>query len=165
MNERARATVNEWRGVATGLFAVREWCAGLSELPELDEGQRRVLAVVMEQCDRMMPGDECFKLKPTNATLARKYAVSLRTVAYWKRAGCPFDKGQWAVLDWLAKRREIPAGAREKFARQLARRREREQRRNAAAQWGALIWSVKVLERLARESNRRERRRRRRSGG
>ena len=59
---------------------------------------------------------------PTNRELASKYGVSLRTATNWRREGCPFDAGQVKVLDWLAERRYVPAGTREKFAGQLAKR-------------------------------------------
>ncbi len=59
---------------------------------------------------------------PTNREIASKYSVSLRTVTNWRRQGCPFDAGQVKVLDWLSQRRYAPAGTREKFTRQLAKR-------------------------------------------
>ena len=43
----------------------------------------------------------------------------------WRKEGCPFEEGQWAVLDWMAARRYAPAGAKEKFAKQLSERRDK----------------------------------------
>jgi len=61
----------------------------------------------------------------TNRELAKKYAISPRTVTNWRKEGCPFEEGQWAVLDWLAGRRYAPAGANAKFAKQLRERKEK----------------------------------------
>ena len=61
----------------------------------------------------------------TNRELAKKYGISLRTVSNWRKEGCPFEGGQWAVLDWLAGRRYAPACANAKFAKQLSERKEK----------------------------------------
>ena len=58
----------------------------------------------------------------TNTELARKYDVSLRTICNWRAAGCPFARGQYAVLDWLATRRVLPKSVKAKFRKQLDRR-------------------------------------------
>jgi hypothetical protein len=61
---------------------------------------------------------------PTNRELAKKYSISPRTVTNWRKEGCPFEDGQWAVLGWLAERRYAPTGAKAKFGEQLSERRE-----------------------------------------
>jgi len=61
----------------------------------------------------------------TNHELAKKYSINPRTVTNWRNEGCPFDDGQWAVLDWLARRRYAPVGANAKFAKQLSERKAR----------------------------------------
>lgn len=72
-----------------------------------------------------LTADQCLLQSPTDAELAAKYAVSPRTVRYWRKAGCPFPDGQWRVLAWIAARRYAPAGTEAKFKRQLARHRVR----------------------------------------
>jgi hypothetical protein len=59
----------------------------------------------------------------TNAELAEKYGVAERTARNWRKAGCPFAKGQARVLGWMARRRYVPAAAKAKFAKQLRRQR------------------------------------------
>lgn len=72
--------------------------------------------------NKLRPDDDSLKLKPTNRQLSEKYAVSPRTVTNWRKDDCPFDDGQWRVLDWMAERRYVPARAKAKFVRQLGRR-------------------------------------------
>jgi hypothetical protein len=70
-------------------------------------------------------GKTYLDIVPTNQELAKKYAISPRTVTNWRKEGCPFEDGQWAVLYWLAGRRYAPAGANAKFAKQLSDRKEK----------------------------------------
>ncbi len=83
--------------------------------------QKLVLGKIHDFCARQLQKGQS---PPTftNKELAGKYSVSLRTVTNWRREGCPFDAGQVKVLDWLSQRRYAPAGTREKFDRQLAKR-------------------------------------------
>ena len=93
----------------------------LLELPAdvpVNEDQDRILATVFVMCNQLT-AKRCRAVVPTNRELAAKYAVSERTVRNWRREGCPFEAGQWKVLDWLSERRYAPAGAKAKFARQL----------------------------------------------
>lgn len=55
----------------------------------------------------------------SNRELARKYSISPRTVTNWRREGCPFADGKARVLDWMAERRYVPAGAKAKFGGRL----------------------------------------------
>lgn len=80
------------------------------------------------------PRESELRPQPTNAELASKYGVCLRTITNWRGAGCPFEKGQWGVLDWLYERRILPSTVRAKFARQFQRRRDREHNEIAAQQ-------------------------------
>jgi hypothetical protein len=82
-----------------------------------------VLAEAFRQCERLR-AKEYLKVVKTNHELAKKYVISPRTVTNWRKEGCPFEDGQWAVLDWLAGRRYAPAGANAKFGKQLSERRE-----------------------------------------
>lgn len=43
-------------------------------------------------------------------------------VTNWRKKGCPFDKGQWQVLDWMFMRPYLPRRAKEKFSCQFQRR-------------------------------------------
>ena len=109
----------------------RSWEAALREVqsqilfvarqPTSTRPQKRVLIAIYLLCgDKIKNGPPA--PAPTNRELASKYGVSLRTVTNWRREGCPFDAGQVKVLDWLSQRRYAPAGTREKFTRQLAKR-------------------------------------------
>jgi hypothetical protein len=92
----------------------------LARTVPLSNEQDRILTAAFVRCENLA-AKEYFVSVPTNAELAKKYAVSLRTVRYWRRAGCPFEGGQWRVLAWLATRRYVPAGTKTKLAKQLAK--------------------------------------------
>jgi hypothetical protein len=97
-------------------------------------GKDRLLNVVLHLADEIAFDREIVR-HVSNQALAEKYAVSPRTVTNWRKAGCPFDDGQWRVLDWMADQRSVPARARQKFARQLERRRETQ----VSNEWQALL--------------------------
>lgn len=101
--------------------AVQEDIFELARIVPLTEEQDRILTVAFMRCGELT-AKRHLAWVPTLQELARKYQVSVRTVTNWKREGCPFDKGQWRVLDWLARRRYAPKGAKAKFGRQLQRR-------------------------------------------
>jgi hypothetical protein len=61
---------------------------------------------------KKLPAKKYLEVVKTNREFAKKYAISPRTVTTWRKEGCPFEDGQWAVLDWLAERRYAPAGAK-----------------------------------------------------
>jgi hypothetical protein len=84
------------------------------------------------QCEKLR-AKKYLKLVKTNNELARKYAISRRTGTNWRKKGCPFDKGQWQVLDWMFGRRYLPQPAKQKFAQQLGRRLRRASRDIRAA--------------------------------
>ena len=71
------------------------------------------LAAAFRQCDELR-AKKYLEVVTTNNKLAKKYAISPRTVTNWRKEGCPFEDGQWAVLDWLAERRYAPAGAKKR---------------------------------------------------
>jgi hypothetical protein len=98
--------------------------AALAEVPrdELTPDQQALRDGIFDYVSRLSPDEESLKVKPTNAELAEKYAVSPRTVTNWRGQACPFEDGQRAVLDWVSEQRIIPAGVKAKFARQLERR-------------------------------------------
>ncbi len=87
----------------------------------LSDEQDRILTSAFVRCEELRARNHL----PSNAELAKKYAVSERTVTNWRREGCPFERGQWRVLKWLARRRYAPAGAKAKFETQLKRQRRR----------------------------------------
>ena len=82
-----------------------------------------LIAEAFRQCDELR-ANKYLSVVRTNRDLAKKYAISRRTVTNWRKEGCPFEDGQWAVLDWLAEQRYAPAGAEAKFGMQLSERRE-----------------------------------------
>ncbi len=101
--------------------AIRTVQEHLVELPAhfpVSAEQDRLLTLVYALCEHLT-AEKCFPAGPTNGELATKYAISERTVRNWRREGCPFEQGQWRVLDWIAERRYAPAGTRAKFGRQL----------------------------------------------
>jgi len=87
-------------------------------------GDDPVLSEVYAQCDDLR-AKEYLEVVKANRELAKKYAISPRTVTNWRNEGCPFEDGQWAVLDWMAERRYVPAGAQAKFEKQLSDRKEK----------------------------------------
>lgn len=112
------------------------------EVPLSDE-QDRILTAAFLRCEELT-AKKCLTLAATNAELAEKYSVSPRTVRNWRREGCPFARGQWRVMDWLARRRYAPAGTEAKFAKQL-----KEQRRKASwTDLNAIIYHARELKAL-----------------
>jgi len=96
---------------------------------------------------------ELFPVATTNRQLAKKYAISPRTVTNWRKKGCPFDKGQWRVLDWMHTRPHLPRRAKDKFARQFWRRL-----RTAAKCWREVFKTLNEpvpdsLRKIARDSH------------
>ena len=83
-----------------------------------------VLTEVFKECERLR-AKEYLEVVRTNHEFAKKYPISPRTVTNWRKEGCPFEDGQWAVLDWMADRRYAPAGAKAKFGKQLSERKEK----------------------------------------
>ena len=87
-------------------------------------GDDPVISEVYAQCDNLR-AKKYLEVVRTKRELAKKYAISPRTVTNWRNEGCPFKDGQWAVLDWMAERRYVPAGAQAKFEKQLSERKEK----------------------------------------
>jgi hypothetical protein len=81
-----------------------------------------VIGEAFRRCEELR-ANKYLEIVRTNRELAKKYAISPRTVTNWRKEGCPFEDGQWAVLDWIAERRYAPAGANAKFGKQLSERR------------------------------------------
>jgi hypothetical protein len=91
---------------------------------EVTDAENRILTAVFMECEELR-ANKYLESVQTNSAIARKYAISPRTVTNWRKEGCPFDDGQWAVLDWIAQRRYAPAGANAKFGKQLTERKEK----------------------------------------
>ena len=91
---------------------------------DVNDEQDFVLTQVFMECEELR-AKNYLQVVTTNRELAKKYAISPRTVTNWRKEGCPFEEGQWAVLDWLAQRRYAPTGANAKFAKQLNKRKEK----------------------------------------
>jgi hypothetical protein len=105
------------------LDVIQQSLLGMAVANDVNEEEDRVLTEVFKECERLR-AKEYLEVVRTNHELAKKYAISPRTVTNWRKEGCPFEGGQWAVLDWVAKRRYAPAGANAKFGRQLSERRK-----------------------------------------
>jgi hypothetical protein len=91
---------------------------------DVNDEEDRVLTAVFRECEELR-AKKYLELVPTNRALAKKYAIGPRTVTNWRKEGCPFEDGQWAVLDWIARQRYAPAGANAKFGKQLRERKEK----------------------------------------
>src|SRR5437660_4735951 len=97
---------------------------GMTVASDVNDEEDHVLTEVFKQCEELR-AKKYLEVVKTNRELAKKYGISPRTVTNWRKEGCPFEDGQWAVLDWLAERRYAPAGANAKFGKQLSERREK----------------------------------------
>jgi hypothetical protein len=104
--------------------AVQQDIFAMAACANLNDEADRILTAVFRHCEELRARKH-LALILSNRTLSRKYGVSLRTVTNWRREGCPFEQGQWRVLDWLALRRYAPAGTRTKFGQQLNERRSK----------------------------------------
>ena len=80
---------------------------------DVTDDQDRTLTAVFMECEELR-AKKYLEVVRTNDDLAKKYAAAPRTITNWRKEGCPFEDGQWAVLDWLAERRYAPAGAKMK---------------------------------------------------
>jgi hypothetical protein len=100
------------------LDVVQQSLLGMAVANDVNNEQDFVLTQVFKRCEELR-ANAYLEIVPTNQELAKKYAVSRRTITNWRKEGCPFEDGQWAVLDWLADRRYAPAGAKAKFEKQL----------------------------------------------
>jgi hypothetical protein len=121
MRARTSALINFHRGWNAALDLVRQ---GLVNVPDqsLTPEQEELRNDVYDFLDDYSVDDRFLKPQPSNTELAKKYACSLRTIVNWRREGCPFDKGQWRVLDWLNERHCLPKNTKAKFAQQFVRR-------------------------------------------
>ena len=144
MAARHNSRIAFWKGWDA---ATREVWEAVADVPRdsLTPEQGALRSAVLDCVGRLLLDEEDLKPKPTNADLAAKYAVSRRTVTNWRREGCPFEDGQWGVLDWMAERRYVPATARAKFSRQL------ERRNRPLTEWESLPPSDALITRRAKK--------------
>jgi hypothetical protein len=103
------------------LDVVQQSLLGMAVANDVNDEQDFALTQVFKECEELR-AKKYLKVITTNRELAKKYGISPRTVTNWRKKGCPFDKGQWQVLDWMFGRRYLPQPAKQKFARQLGRR-------------------------------------------
>jgi hypothetical protein len=106
------------------LNVVQQSLLGMAVANDVNNDEDRVLTAVFRECEELR-AKKYLAVVRTNRDLAKKYAISPRTVTNWRKEGCPFDDGQWAVLDWMASRRYAPAGANAKFEKQLSERKDK----------------------------------------
>lgn len=147
MVSRSTLRMKFWEGWNCATDAV--WKALAEQLPasSLTPDQQQLRNAVIDYLRQLLPDPALLKSKPTNAELAAKYSISLRTITNWRQAGCPFDGSQWAVLRWVTGRRIIPTSFRAKYAHQLARRKERDHWRGSADSASQLLNRVKEAKR------------------
>ena len=91
------------------LDVVQQSLLGMAVANDVNDEQDFVLTEVFKQCEELQ-AKKYLEAVITNHELAKKYAISPCSVTNWRKEGCPFEEGQWAVLDWLAERRERPGG-------------------------------------------------------
>jgi hypothetical protein len=113
-----------WRKWNAALWWLQDDLLNLASETPLTQEQRQLLATVVDKCKELLVDPQWIG-EPTNRELALKYAVAPRTIQNWRAAGCPFDAGQWRVLDWMARRRYLPERCEARFAKELNRRRLR----------------------------------------
>lgn len=114
-----------WKGWDDALERVFESFHESFDRVQLTEDQERIAGAIRAICYHLSPDEELLTPQPSNRELAEKYAVSVRTITNWRREECPFESGQWRVLNWMAQRRYVPERAETKFATQLSKRRFR----------------------------------------
>jgi hypothetical protein len=112
-----RGDINS-RSWNAAIQAVQQNIFAMGASPGMSDEKDRVLTEVFNQCEELR-AKKYLKAVATNQDLAKKYAISPRTVTNWRKKGCPFDKGQWQVLNWMFGRRYLPQPARQKFTQQL----------------------------------------------
>jgi len=123
---------------------VEERLLGMAAGDSVTDEDDRVLTTVFMECEKLR-AKKYLEVVQTNHDLAKKYSVAPRTITNWRKEGCPFENGQWAVLDWLAERRYAPAGAKVKFAKQLRERKEKAIWAGFNAEYEALIADARRL--------------------
>ena len=147
----ARKQTSFWWGWNLAFDAL---CQELEAVPDdsLPPDAQGFKATLLDWIQERLIDEDALKPRPTNAELAEKYAVSPRTITNWRKDECPFEDGQWSVLDWLAERRYAPARAKTKFARQLERRTDEdlEETDDLASQAAALLTASREWLRLRR---------------
>lgn len=90
------------RALRRGKIDSRSWNAAIRAVQQdifamgarrdVSDQEDRVLTAVFLRCEELR-ARKYLAFKPTNRQLAKKYAVSPRTVTNWRKKGCPFDKG------------------------------------------------------------------------
>ena len=88
---------------------VQQSLLGMAVANDVNDEEDHVLTEVFKQCEELR-AKKYLEVVKTNRELAKKYGISPRTVTNWRKAGCPFEDGQWAVLDWMAGRRSRASG-------------------------------------------------------
>jgi hypothetical protein len=118
---RGQVDARSWNAA---LDVVQQNLLGMAIANEVNDEQDFVLTQVFKECEELR-AKKYLKVVTTNQELAKKYGISQRTVTNWRKKGCPFDKGQWQVLDWMFGRRYLPQPAKQKFGQQMGRRLRR----------------------------------------
>jgi hypothetical protein len=115
----------------------------MAAIDDVTDEENRILTAVFMECEELR-AKKYLTAASTNQDLAKKYGAAPRTITNWRKEGCPFEDGQWAVLDWLAERRYAPAGATAKFGKQLSERKEK-------AKWAQITGELHALVTEARQ--------------
>lgn len=109
MRRSERRNSRAWnRALAQAAKAVRRVAVHLRLTPN---AQRQLAAAL-----RSLRHDPALLRQATNDELAGRYGVSRRTIQYWRRQGCPFERGRVAVAAWLLERGHVPPRCRERLA-------------------------------------------------
>jgi hypothetical protein len=118
---RGKVDARSWNAA---LDVVQQSLLGMAVANDVNHEEDRVLTEVFKQSEELRASSYLESVQ-TNRSIAKKYAISARTVTNWRKEGCPFEEGQWAVLGWLAQRRYAPAGVTARFGKQLSERRDK----------------------------------------
>ncbi len=134
------------RGWDAAIRAVQKAMLELAASVPLSDEQDRILTAAFLRCEDLTARRYRARFA-TNAELAVKYGISARTVTNWRREGCPFERGQWRVLGWIARRRYAPERTRAKFGERLRHRQNRAILKGRLAPMRAEILNLKALHR------------------
>jgi hypothetical protein len=102
MRASERLRIRFWQGCNYALNAVWNALTDDELVKSVTPDQERLRSGVLGVLGDLVPDEDWLKPRLTNAQLAKKYAVSERVVTNWRKAECPFEEGQWRVLDWMS---------------------------------------------------------------
>ena len=73
---------------------VQQSLLGMAAGDDVTDQEDRILTAVFRECEELR-AQKYLESVLTNRGIAKKYAICPRTVTNWRKAGCPFEDGQW----------------------------------------------------------------------